>query len=156
MTGDRATHDDAGAIQVVEAILVAVLVAGALIFFALAQRPALPSDPSASQDAQLARDVLATLQGAHPGDSNDQVTSFANDLTSNPNDPTAKGLFRDAVAKLLPFGMLFRLQGVNTTQVVWLAEDPFGAPTVQAQGAATVVVAGGQVQRVELVVWDVF
>ena len=59
--------DEAAVFQVVEAILVAVLVASTLVFFALVQKPtAAPTSPGLDL-ARVAGDALAILQGDDPG-----------------------------------------------------------------------------------------
>ena len=104
--------EDEGAIQVVEAILVAILVAGALIFFALAQRPSLPPGQQPSDLAGSAQDALRVMQGPAPGTASDELTAQVRGLLSGTADRT---LLAAKITSLLPDGLQFSLRTDNGT-----------------------------------------
>lgn len=152
-------RDESGAIQVVEAILVAVLVGSALIFFALSQRPTVPPSGPATDLAQVATDTLVILQGNTPGDSgSDELTRYAYGAI------TAADL-KTALTALLPDGMQYRLQFTSDSGLTGIAAvtSTTSSPGAGAQAGVAYVVdndgtagAPKTLYRAELVVWDVF
>lgn len=175
--------DEQAVFQVVEAIFVAVLVASALIFFALVQKPT-PSPQGAGLDlARVAGDALGILTG----NASTTKTEFEQAVGAlliddvDPATPTAaqRLAVRQDLATTLPDGLRFLLRASvqkpagTETQVVYgpttisaCDSDPGQCPEPRnAQGAVAYLLdddavgAPGSAQEVvlvELVVWNAF
>lgn len=166
--------DEQAVFQVVEAIFVAVLVASALIFFALVQKPT-PSPQGAGLDlARVAGDALGILTG----DASTTTTEFEKEVAALL--PTAdlgeKAAVRTSLLSTLPDGLRFLLRasaqttgGTTTVTVASVAAcdtDAGECPEPRnAQGAVAYLLdddavgAPGSAQEVvlvELVVWNAF
>lgn len=133
-------HDDDAAVQVVEAILVAVLVATTLIFFALSQRPNIPSTSPQADLAQVAQDALDLVRTS-PGLS----CVDTGDCTAIEAD----------IRALLPDGMQFELYRTQAGSAPSPLMLPEVTPGAGAQAGATYH-RTSTLYLVELVVWDVF
>lgn len=106
--------DEVAAIQVVEAILVAVLVAGALIFFALAQRPSFPADSGGRDQSRVAADALALLQGQDPGaDAAPATIDQLGLVLRNVFNDQPRQVERDRIDAALPDGTMWSLRLYN-------------------------------------------
>jgi hypothetical protein len=163
---------EAAVFQVVEAIFVAVLVASALIFFALVQKPT-PSPAGAGVDlARVASDALDILQGDAPGNtSSDQLQILVRPLLPSAT-LTQKDALRTAVDNSLPDGLRFLVRATaigNTTVHTATIWGPCAAPCTtevpllarNGQGAVAYVYDDGTdyanaLVLVELVVWNAF
>ena len=155
--GTGAGQDEAGVFQVVEAILVAVLIASTLVFFALVQKPT-PAPTSPGLDlARIAGDALAILQGDDPGnDTTDGLQDAVEVLIPTASDAN-KATLRAQIDAVLPDGLRFvvRAQGDAGSVVVYGPSDVVTDPR-NAQGAVTYVMDGTDLVLVELVVWNAF
>lgn len=146
----RLDHDDQAVFQVVEAVLVAVLVATTLIFFALVSRPPGGSSSEGQDLAILAGDVLDILG------SSGKLNALAGDVVNNqPADVRAE------ITPLLPGGLLYEVRAdcnaADTNPppaVAGPTSDP--ASPRNAQAAASYADVGGSLCLVELVVWNGF
>lgn len=174
--GDR-DDGEAAIFQVVEAIFVAVLVASALIFFALVQKPT-PSPQGAGLDlARVAGDGLGILVG----DASLTPTQFETDVADllPSSSVEERSDIRTHLDGALPAGLRYQLRAsvqttTNTTTVIvhgptvsdacdWTR---IGCPEPRnAQGAVRYILdedaIGGagsdpEVVLVELVVWNAF
>lgn len=163
--------DEAAVFQVVEAIFVAVLVASALIFFALVQKPT-PSPQGAGLDlARVAGDALGILYG--DGTSTSELSSTLEPLleggtaASTSSGAVGKAV-RDMFNESLPAGLRYQVRAsVQTTTGIVTAivhgPTPVDAEPRNAQGAVRYILdadavtgAANEVVLVELVVWNAF
>lgn len=153
---------EAAVFQIVEAILVAVLVAGALIFFAIVQKPAATSSAPSQDLAILAGDVLDSLTDA-------QLATIAGMGCSQP------AVNRNgAIEARLPDGVHYAVykgagstsrsvSGTTTTTttaaqacIVQDSDDTGAAEPRNAQGAARYLVDSSYTASIQLVVWTGF
>lgn len=150
-------HDeDAGVFQVVEAILVAVLIASTLVFFALVQKPtAAPTSPGLDL-ARVAGDALSILQGDDPGSASDELQDSIEVLIPTATEAN-KTTLRNQVDAVLPDGLRFllRAQSDAGSVLVYGPSNVVSDPR-NAQGAVTYVMDGTDLVLVELVVWNAF
>lgn len=151
-----ARDNESGVFQVVEAILVAVLIASTLVFFALVQKPT-PAPTSPGLDlARIAGDALSILQGDDPGGASDGLQDSVEVLIPTASDAN-KTLLRDKVSAVLPDGLRFLLRAHSDagSALVYGPSDIVSDPR-NAQGAVTYVMDGTDLVLVELVVWNAF
>jgi len=156
--------DEAAVFQVVEAILVAVLIASTLVFFALVQKPTPPPASPGLDLARIAGDALTILQGDDPGGAADDLQDSVEDLIPAPTD-AEKSTLRLQINATLPEGLRYLVRAVSTEGSVVVYgptdPDPLNPPLPRsAQGAATYVIdddgATTYLVLVELVVWNAF
>jgi hypothetical protein len=156
--------DEQAVFQVVEAILVAVLIASTLVFFALVQKPT-PAPTSPGLDlARIAGDALAILQGDDPGGTTDELQDAIEVMIPSATT-TQKSTLRAQVNATLPDGLRFLVRAVSDEGSVLVYgptdPDPANPPEPRnAQGSATYVLdttaATDYLVMVELVVWNAF
>ena len=146
----RRLRDDreAGVFQIVEAILVAVLVATALIFFALVQKPPAGSSAEGQDLAQAAADALDILAGQG------SLAPLARRACATPT-PTATDL-----GSLVPPGISYVLFKTNATaaRCAVAASSPTAATSIRnAQAASAYALDSTGTPRLtllDLVVWN--
>ena len=146
-------RDEDGIFQIVEAVLVAVLVAGALIFFALVQKPAGGSTSEGQDLAQAAADALDILGHQTPS-----LRSLIDDYCMTGSAGDASDV-RAAVAAVLP-AVSFQVRiddGPNTSCTRPNIDSTTGGVPSNAQAAiAYVLDDDAEVAMVQLVVWNGF
>lgn len=154
--------EEAAVFQVVEAILVAVLIASTLVFFALVQKPTpAPSSPGLDL-ARVAGDALSILQGDRPGNATtDKLQSSVAVLLPACTCTTEKAALRSQVDAVMPDGLRFlvRMSDDEGAVSVYGPTDVATEPR-NAQGAIAYVLdlasTPDRLVLVELVVWNAF
>lgn len=136
----RLRHDDAGVFPVVEAILVAVLVMTAIIFFTSVQRPTTAAEEGGIDLGQVAADTLQLMQSSVQG--TETFEGWATNLTQGESATAATvheylvGASGDGV---LPKGVRYQLRLDNGVSSIPLL-PPGGAEAPRGARAADVTV----------------
>lgn len=134
MRRQRLSPDDVAAVQAFEAVLAAIIVLTALVFFALVQRPAAPEVTTGLDLEQSAADALALLRVGSGGANNLQ----ADTLAALGGAPDA---FKAHLIAALPTGVHWAVSldnGFGRLRLDASDADVFAQP-VNAQGATAYV-----------------
>jgi hypothetical protein len=123
--------DDAGSFPVLEAILVAVLVLTAILFFTSVQRPSRGSEQGGIDLAKISADTLQILRTRTF--SGQSMEGWVTNVTAG--DTTTATSVNDFLRQVLPAGARYSLRldnGVSTLQIL-----PYGATETPFEGRAS-------------------